>query len=44
MATVTVNPVMRDGTERLQELLIFLINLRADLHCTSSMIALQQKN
>ena len=42
---IIVNPVMRDGTERLQELLrYFLINLLADLHCTSSMTALQQKN
>ena len=42
---IIVNPVMRDGTERLQELLrYFLINLLADLYCTSSMTALQQRN
>ena len=42
---IIVNPVMRDGTERLQELLrYFLIDLLADLHCTSSMTALPPKN
>ena len=40
-----VNPVMPDGTERLQELLrLFLINLPVNQLCTSSMIALPQKN
>ena len=52
-----VNPVMPDGTERLQELLrfffffffffcffFFLINLLVNQLCTSSMIALPQKN
>ena len=42
---IIVNPVMRDGTERLQELLRYFFNkFLADLHCTSSMTALQQKN
>ena len=43
---IMVNAVMQDGTERLQELLryFFLINLLADLHCKSSMTALQQRN
>ena len=40
-----VNPVLRDGTERLQELLrLFFKNSRADLHCTSSMTAMRQNN
>ena len=42
---IIVNPLMRDETERLQKLLrFFLIDLLADLHCISSMTALQQKN
>ena len=42
---IIVNPVMRDGTERLQELLrFFLIDSLVTQRCISSMTALQQKN